>query len=247
MSQEVRAAVFRPDDGRLDAATELLDALGATAVPDPMLEIEPTGERPPAAEYVVLTSSTGVDVLADAGWQPGDAVLCCIGPSTAEAAREAGWTVGRVPEQYDSTGVVAELRDEVDGASVVVARSAHGSDTLLDGLCEAGADVTETVLYRLTRPEGSGKSAAMAADGKLEAVLFTSSRTVEGFLDAAEERSVREAAVAGLAEAVVGAIAEGPAETAREHGIDVDVVPEEADFGLLATEVVEEAAPSYRE
>lgn len=247
MSQEVRAAVFRPDDGRLEAAADLLDALGATPVPDPMLEIVPTGERPPDAEYVILTSSTGVDILADAGWEPGDAVLCCIGPSTAEAAREAGWTVGRVPEQYDSRGMVDELRSDVDGASVVVARSSHGGDTLLDGLRGAGADVTETVLYRLDRPAESGTSAEMAAEGRLEAVLFTSSRTVEGFLDAAAERGVRAEAVAGLADAVVGAIAEGPAETAREHGIDVDVVPEEADFDLLATEVVEEAAPSYRE
>lgn len=246
MSQEVRAAVFRPDDGRLEAAAELLDALGATPVPDPMLEIEPTGNVPPDADYVILTSSTGVDILADAGWEPGNAVLCCIGPSTAEAAREAGWTVDRVPEQYDSEGMVAELRDEVDGASVAVARSAHGNDGLLDGLCTAGADVTETVLYRLTRPEDSGTSAAMAADGKLEAVLFTSSRTVEGFLAAAEEREVRQAAIAGIQDAVVGAIADGPADTAREHGIEVDIVPEKADFDLLATEVVEEAAPSYQ-
>lgn len=247
MSQEVRAAVFRPDDGRLDAATELLEALGATPVPDPMLEIEPTGERPPATDYVILTSSTGVDILASTGWVPGDAVLCCIGPSTAEAAREVGWTVDRVPEQYDSAGMVAELRDDVEGKSVAVARSAHGSETLLEGLREAGAEVTETVLYRLARPAESGRSAELAAEGKLEAVLFTSSRTVEGFLDAAEERGVREEAIAGLRNAVVGAIAEGPADTAREHGIDVDIVPEKADFELLAAEVVEAAAPSYRE
>ncbi|MEF8801245.1 MAG: uroporphyrinogen-III synthase [Halolamina sp.] len=247
MSQEGRTAVFRPDDGRLEAAADLLDALGATPVPDPMLEIEPTDERPPAADYVILTASTGVDILVDAGWEPGDAVLCCIGPSTAEAARDAGWTVDRVPEQYDSAGMVEELHGDVDGASVAVARSSHGSETLLDELREAGADVTETVLYRLNRPENSGRSAEMAAEGDLEAVLFTSSRTVEGFLDAAAKRGIRAEAVAGLADAVVGAIAEGPAETAREHGIDVDIVPEEADFDLLATEVIEQAVPSYRE
>ncbi len=246
MTQEVRAAVFRPDDGRLDAAAELLDSLGATPVPDPMLAIEPTGEWPPDADFVVLTSSTGVDILAGAGWEPGDATLCCIGPSTAKAARDAGWTVDRVPAAYDSAGMVAELSDDVDGESVAVARSAHGSETLLSGLREAGAEVTETVLYRLTRPGDSGTSVAMAAEGNLDAALFTSSRTVEGFLAAAAERGIRAAAIAGLQDAVVGAIAEGPAETAREHGIEVDVVPQEADFELLAAEVVEAAAPSYR-
>lgn len=246
MTQEVRAAVFRPDDGRLEDAVELLESLGATPVPDPMLEIVPTGERPPDADFVVLTASTGVDILAEAGWEPGEARLCCIGPSTAEAAREAGWTVDRVPEEYDSAGMVAALTDDVAGKTVAVARSDHGSETLLGGLREAGAEVTETVLYELRRPEGSGESAEMAAEGKLEAVLFTSSRTVTGFLDAAEERGIQEAAVAGLEAAVVGAIADGPAKTAKSHGVSVDIVPDEADFDRLAAEVVEAAAPSYR-
>lgn len=247
MTQEVRAAVFRPDDGRLADAAELLESLGATPVPDPMLAIEPTDERPPESDFVVLTSSTGVDILADAGWEPGDATLCCIGPSTAEAARDVGWTVDRVPAEYDSAGMVAELSDDMAGELVAVARSAHGSETLLSGLREAGAEVTETVLYRLTRPSDSGTSAEMAAEGDLDAVLFTSSRTVLGFLAAAADRGIRAAAIAGLQDAEVGAIAEGPAETARDHGIEVDIVPAEADFDLLAAEVVEEAAPSYRE
>lgn len=247
MSQQVRAAVFRPDDGRIDDAAELLESLGATPVPDAMLEIVPTGKRPPDADFVVLTASTGVGILREAGWAPGEAKLCCIGPSTADAAREAGWEVDRVPDEYNSAGMVTALTDDVAGKSVVVARSDHGSATLLDGLREAGADVTETVLYELRRPENSGNSAEMAAEGSLEAVLFTSSRTVTGFLEAAEERGIRDEAVTGLSDAVVGAIAEGPAETARDAGIAVDIVPETADFDLLAAEVVEAAAPSYRE
>jgi uroporphyrinogen-III synthase len=247
MTQTVRAAVFRPDDGRLDAAVELLESLGAAPVPDPMLEIVPTDERPPDAAFVVLTSSTGVDLLEAAGWAPGDAKLCCIGPSTADAARAAGWTVDRIPDEYDSAGLVAALENDVSGKSVAVARSDHGSETLLAGLRDAGADVTETVLYRLRRPSGAGESAVMAAERKLEAVLFTSSRTVEGFLDAAEERGIREEAVAGLEGAIVGAIADGPAETAEDYGISVDVVPENADFDRLATEVVEAAASSGHE
>lgn len=247
MSREVRVAVFRPDDGRLADAVSLLESLGATPVPDPMLAVEPTGETPREADFVVLTSSTGVRLAAEAGWTPGDAALCCIGESTADAAREAGWTVDRVPAEFSSAGMVTELADDVAGRSVEVARSAHGSSTLLDGLREAGADVHETVLYRLVRPERSGESAEMAAAGELEAAVFTSSRTVEHFLAAAAERGVREAAVAGLNEAVVGVIADSPAETARSHGIEVDVVPDVADFDALVAEVVERAAPSYFE
>lgn len=247
MSQQVRAAVFRPNDERIDAAVELLDSLGATPVADPMLAVESTDATPEPAEFVVLTSKTGVELLADEGWTPGDAVLCCIGPATADAARDAGWHVDRIPEEYTSAGLVEHLAPDVDGKTVEVARSDHGSQVLLDGLRDAGADVHETVLYRLVRPEGAGKSAVMAADGDLEAALFTSSLTVEHFLDAAAERGLREEAIAGLNRAVVGAIGAPTRETATSHGIDVDVVPDEATFDALACDVVEIAAPTYHE
>ena len=249
MSREVRVAAFRPDDERLADAVELLDSLGATPIPDPMLAVEPTGAVPgdSSCAVVILTSKTGVELLADAGWSPGDATLACIGPKTAAAARDAGWTVDLVPEEYSSSGLVAALDGDVGGRRVAVARSDHGSDTLIDGLADAGADVTETVLYRLVRPEGAGQSTVMAAGGELDAVCFTSSLTVENFLDAAAERGVRQEAVAGLNRATVGAIGEPTRATAADVGIRVDVVPENATFEALATAVVEAAAPTYHE
>ncbi|WP_134672427.1 uroporphyrinogen-III synthase [Halorussus marinus] len=247
MSRDVRVAVFRPDDERLDDAVELLDSLGADPVADPMLEVRPTGASPEPGEYVVLTSKTGVELAAEAGWEPGDAAVCAIGSSTADALREHGYEVDVVPDEYTSAGLVAALEDRVDGARVEVARSDHGSAVLTEGLAEAGADVHETVLYRLVRPEGSGESAALAADGDLDAALFTSSLTVEHLLDAAAERGVREAAVAGLNDAVVGAIGPPTRETAEAAGIEVDVVPEAADFEALACAVVEATAPTYHE
>ncbi|VTT85396.1 Uroporphyrinogen-III synthase [Halorubrum sp. DM2] len=234
-----RVAVFRPDDERIESAVDLLRSLGAEPVPDPMLEVEPTGAVPEDAPLVVLTSKTGVELAAEAGWEPGDADLAAIGPATAAAAREAGWTVDVVPEEYTSAGLVAALEPRVAGERVVVARSDHGSDVLLDGLREAGADVTETVLYRLSRPVDAGDSAESAAAGDLDAVAFTSSLTVENFLAAAADRGVGDEARAGLADAVVGAIGPPTAETAAENGVAVDVVPDEASFEALATAVVD--------
>jgi len=133
---------------------------------------------------------------------------------------------------------VAALAEDAEGVRVEVARSDHGSAVLLDGLDGAGAYHHETVLYRLVRPPGSGESTDLAAEGHLDAALFTSSLTVEHFLEAAEARGVRDAALAGLAGAVVGAIGEPTRETAEAHGISVDVVPGEATFEALARAVV---------
>ncbi|GGN91348.1 MULTISPECIES: uroporphyrinogen-III synthase [Haloarcula] len=244
----LRVAAFRPDDERLAAAVELLESLGADPVADPMLAVEPTDRVPRGdADYVVLTSKTGVELAAGGDWDPGTATVCAIGEATAAALREAGYTVAVVPEEYSSTGLVEALEAEVAGSRVEVARSDHGSPVLTDGLEAAGAYVHETVLYRLVRPPESGESAELAADGELDAALFTSSLTVRHFLAAAADRGVRDEAIEGLREATVGAIGNPTKETAENAGISVDVVPERADFETLACDVVETAAPTYHD
>ncbi|MFC7069882.1 uroporphyrinogen-III synthase [Halobaculum lipolyticum] len=250
MAGRPRVAVFRPDDERLTDAVETLDELGVEAVADPMLAVEPTGSVPEPGDWIVFTSKTGVELAAAEGWspaaaRPGDAgnrpALACIGPSTADAADAVGWTVDLIPDEYSSTGLVAALRAVgVDGARVEVARSDHGSPVLLDGLRDAGARVHETVLYELVRPAGSGDAADAAAAGDLDGACFTSSLTVDHFLDAAAERGVREEALAGLNDAVVGCIGHPTRETAEGHGVAVDVVPAEATFRTLAESVVAE-------
>ena len=237
-SDRPRVAVFRPDDERLNAARTLLTDLGVDPVTDPMLAVEPTGATPRNGEYVVFTSRTGAELVAAAGWESGDATLVAIGPKTAEALETAGYTVDLVPEDYSSTGLVELLADRTDGTDVEVARSDHGSPVLLEGLRDAGAAVHETVLYRLVRPDGSGESAELAAAGDLDAACFTSSLTVEHFLDAADARGVRAAAIVGLNAAVVGVIGDPTRETATSLGVDVDVVPAEATFEALASETV---------
>jgi uroporphyrinogen-III synthase len=234
-------AVFRPADERIDRAVEFLESLGATPVPDPMLAVDPTGATPADAPVVVFTSKTGVELAAEAGWTPGQRTLVAIGPATAAVARDAGWSVDVVPEEYTSAGLVSALRGRVEGEHVSVARSDHGSAVLLEGLADAGARVTETVLYRLQRPAAAGESAELAAAGDLDGLAFTSSLTVEHFLAAATDRGVRDEAVAGATSAVVGAIGPPTAETAADCGLTVDVVPEAADFEALATRVVEAA------
>ncbi|MFH5800346.1 uroporphyrinogen-III synthase [Haladaptatus sp. CMAA 1911] len=243
----MNVAVFRPDDERLDEAVDLLESLDVTPVPDPMLAVRPSDTAPRQADFVVLTSKTGVELAHEAGWNPGDATICAIGEPTAATLREHGYDVHIVPDRFSSRGLVATLADHVDGKTVEVARSDHGSDVLTDGLADAGADVHETILYELVRPEGSGRSAELAAEGDLDAALFTSSLTVEHFLAAAEERGIRTEALDGLQDATVGTIGDPTRDTARERGIRVDVVPDTASFDLLAREAVERLRDGHDE
>ncbi|SIR57824.1 uroporphyrinogen-III synthase [Haladaptatus litoreus] len=235
----MKIAVFRPDDERLEDAVSLLESLDADPVPDPMLAVHPTGKKPNHADFVVLTSKTGVELAYEAGWNPGEATVCAIGEGTAASLREHGYEVDIVPDKFSSRGLVAVLADHVDGKRVEVARSDHGSDVLLDGLEDAGAEVHETVLYELVRPKGSGESTELAAEGDLDAALFTSPLTVEHFLEAAEERGIRDETLDNLEDVTVGAIGGPTHDTARDHGIRVDVVPQTASFDQLVREAVE--------
>ena len=238
MRERPTVAVFRPADERIETAVETLDSLGVAPLADPMLAIDPTGAVPRTdADYTILTSKTGVELAAAGDWQA-DTTLCAIGSKTAETLHTEGYTVDIVPETFSSSGLVDYLGDDVVGARVEVARSDHGSAVLTDGLEAAGAYVHETVLYRLTRPDAAGESAERAAEGTLDAALFTSSLTVEHYLAAAEDRDIRAEAVAGLNDALVGTIGDPTRDTAEEAGISVDVVPDRAEFETLARDVV---------
>ncbi|MFD1565369.1 uroporphyrinogen-III synthase [Haloarchaeobius amylolyticus] len=240
MSDTPTVAVFRPDDDRLERAVAFLEDRGTEPIPDPMLAVEATGAQPRTdAYYVVFTSKTGAELVAEAGWEPHGETVCAIGPATADALRAEGYAVDHVPEEYTSSGLVESLGNDVDGVRIEVARSDHGSPVLLEGLEDAGAYVHETILYRLVRPAESGESAELAAEGGLDAACFTSSLTVEHFLEAAAERGVRADAVAGLEDAVVGVIGGPTRETAADHGVNVDLVASEATFERLATETID--------
>lgn len=233
-----RIAFFRPDDERAANAQHVIESLDAIPVSDPMLEITPTGAQPREdADYLILTSRTGVALLDRERITTAGSIICAIGEATAQALRAAGVEVDVIPTEFTSTGLVDRLSTEVAGATIEVARSDHGSPVLIDGLVDAGAYVHETVLYELTRPVGAGDSAEMVAHGSLDALLFTSSLTVEHFVDAAANRGILRDVRNGLDDLVVGTIGAPTRDTAREHEIPVDVVASRASFDALAREV----------
>ncbi len=46
-----------------------------------------------------------------------------------------------MPASFTSTGLVEELAAEVDGSTVEIARSAHGSEVLIQGLVAPGDEM----------------------------------------------------------------------------------------------------------
>lgn len=233
-------AVLRPDDNRIVEAVKYLRSLNVSPVPDPMLTIEPTGQSPRHAGYCIFTSKTGVDLAAADGWEQRETIVCAVGDQTATALRNHGYSVGVVPSSFSSTGLVDELSADIDGKTVELARSAHGSNVLIEGLNAAGAVVHETHLYHLRRPETAGHSLSHAVDGELDGILFTSPKTVDHFFQIASEYDAVAALQHELEETVVGAIG-GPTERAvLENGSTVNVVPDTVSFTRLVEVTVDQ-------
>jgi uroporphyrinogen-III synthase len=233
-----KVAFFRPADKREKRAVEIVREHGFEPLSDPLLETVPTGAEPRTdADYVVLTSVTSVR-LASELLRDTEAVVCAVGPKTADALRAEGIDVDIVPERYTSTGLVDALNEAgVNGVRVEVARSDHGSDELLDGLNEAGAYVHETVLYEITRPEGGGEATVKALrKDTLDAVLFTSSLNVEHLVEVLEEAGV---GVDALDDVLVCAIGEPTRSTAESISVKVDLVPDEETFESLVEAAAE--------
>ncbi|WP_227357237.1 uroporphyrinogen-III synthase [Haladaptatus salinisoli] len=233
-------AVLRPDDNRIADAVEYLCSLGVSTVADPMLTIRPTGETPSAADYCVFTSQTGVKIAVEQDWHPSGSTVCAVGQQTASALQDYGVSVDVVPSTFTSTCLVEELAVEVDGSTVEIVRSAHGSDVLVQGLKAAGADVHETQLYQLDRPTTAGRSVTLAMDGQLDGILFTSPRTVDHFCEIAVEQDGLPALQRGVAGTIIGAIGTPTARAIRKHGVTVDVIPDTVGFSQLAELTVKE-------
>lgn len=231
-----RVLVTRPAGQAGELATALR-AVGAEPVLLAAIEIRPledTRELDDALrrilehDWVIFTSANGVrqiwerlaalgldDVLEDGeeGRKPGQPRVAAIGPGTAAALERRGVRPDYVPGEYVAEALAAGLPD-AEGARVLMLRADIARPALRERLAARGARVEDVAAYRtITGPAEAGSESAAAVD----AVTFTSSSTVRGFLSAGGR--VPE----GAAVVCIGPVT---ARTARELGLRVDAVAE---------------------
>lgn len=216
--------VTRPVASR-GALAQRLQRLGAATVGLPVVEVgEPSdaGAALRAAagavasyDWVVFTSANAVarflSLLPDAR-AFGAARVAAIGPGTASALAEHRIVADLVPERFVAESLLAAFpAPPPAGGRVLLPRAAVARDVLPEGLREAGWNVDVVEAYR-TRP-ATPAPAAVEAAATADAVTFTSSSTVTGFLEVAGRRALPP---------VVACIGPVTAATARRHGITVD-------------------------
>ena len=209
--------------------SEGLRAAGAEPVEVPVLEIQPPASYDPldsalrnlrTYDWLILTSANAVHALVERTVVCGivSAVakpqIAAVGKATAEAARQAGFTVALTPKEYVAESLVETLADVVPGKRILIARAAIARDIIPDFLRATGAIVDVVDAYQNAIPQGAPEKLRVALASRIDAATFTSSSSVTHLAEVAR--------VAGIAFPFSGvkAISIGPitSATLRELG-----------------------------
>jgi uroporphyrinogen III methyltransferase/synthase len=220
-----RVVVTRPP-GQASRLCGLLAELGAVPVEVPAVRFTEPADGGAALQaaagaltaggfsWVVFTSARAVErfvpLLRDAR-AFGAARIAAIGPGTAAALAGRNLQADLVPPEFVAESLLEAFPSGL--GRVLLPRAAVARDVLPAGLRAKGWAVEVVEAYRTepARPDAATLAVAAGAD----AITFTSSSTVTGYLKAAGEAAVPP---------FVACIGPVTAETARAAGLRVDVV-----------------------
>ena len=149
-----------------DAIAKKVIELSGQPVIMPLIEINPVDEAALARvdetlqqleefQWLIFTSVNGVAAFMKRLWEIGGdgrwlghLKIAAIGSSTAESLEQHSLRADVVPDSFRAEALAAELAPQVKDCNVLWARANRGRDVLPITLTEAGANVTECVVYR---------------------------------------------------------------------------------------------------
>ena len=212
--------------------TKQLENLGAEVFEFPTIKISPPSDNFESLDaaiknlqtfdWIIFTSANGVEkFFARLKFFKLDARIffnakvAAIGSATAEKLSDCGIIADLIPAEFRAEGLLAELQDKVAGKKILLARAEVARDILPRELENFGASVTVAKVYK-TEPTDADFSSI--ADKKIDLVTFTSSSTVENFIQAVGADFLRE-----VKTAAIGTVT---AETLKNFGVTADIVAE---------------------
>ena len=232
----------------------LLEEAGADCIEFPTIEIAPLDnydsldrafERLSAYNWIIFTSVNGVKIffkkLNEYGWD--SRKLCgvkiaAVGSKTAFELKTFGITSDLVPDEYRAESIITGLMKggSVKGLSVLIPRAETAREILPAELEKMGADVDVVPIYRTIKPSADiNKIKGLLAEGEIDIITFTSSSTVQNFMemfrDASGFHSMKKPAIV-----CIGPIT---ADTASKAGFTVTAMPEEYTIEALVSVIID--------
>ena len=231
-----------------------LEMLGAEVLEFPTIEIRPPEDFEPldaairdldSFSWLIFTSVNGVQAFVGRLAHHGLDLraisrvtrVAAIGPATAQRIRDLGLRVDVVPKEFRAEALIEEVTgDSLAGQRILIPRARLAREILPEKLREAGAEVVIPPAYETVLSLEKGDELAKELEsGRIDCVTFTASSTVENLVRAFGAKEAAQM-LAGSRVACIGPIT---ADTARTHGIRVDVEAKEYTIAGLVESVVD--------
>ncbi len=145
-----------------------------------------------------------------------------IGPKTAEAVRDLGIRVDVVPENFVAESLIASMKN-IKGQRFLIPRATVAREILPEQLRKMGAIVDVAPAYQTVLPSQPVDTLEKRLkEGSIDVITFTSSSTVTNFLTLIGKKLLPE-----IKKVTIACIGPITAKTAREAGLNVEIMPEQ--------------------
>lgn len=184
---------------QIESFTRVFAAAGAEIIHLPLLEVIPpddpdalrrAAERLGHHDWLLFTSANAVDAFLPGVPLPLPARtrIAVVGPATAQAVRQQGFTPALRAATSRAEGLLDELAPRIAKQRVLIPQADDARPFLADGLRAAGAVVETLVAYRKSSPAESARRISTVLDTTRPCwVTLTSPRIARHFIALVEE------------------------------------------------------------
>ena len=216
--------------------TRKLESLGAEVIEFPTIKITaPTDnfakldaaiKNLSSYDWIIFTSTNGVEKFFERlkifkldARAVGTAKVAAIGTATAEKLSSYGIIADLIPKEFRAESLIESFK-ELSPKNILIIRAEIARDILPAELKNFGADITVTPAYKtISAVENAAEIKSLFDAGQIDFVTFTSSSTVENFV-----QSLGAEILLNTKTAAIGPIT---AQTLKKFDIDADVIASE--------------------
>jgi uroporphyrinogen III methyltransferase / synthase len=238
--------------GQASPFVRMLEAEGATVAHFPMIEIAPPEswesldgliEELPSFSWLIFTSTNGADYFFERLQHHGRDLraltglkIAAVGETTAASLHAHGIIPDLVPEKFQASSLLPHFDARLEGVRIGIIRAAAGREELVMELRARGAAVHLAIAYETKPTRGLGDQlGSLLGSGRLDAITFTSSSTVDNFFDQLGDED-RKRVVGTVRIASIGPVTSA---TLRARGAEPTVEAPEATILSLTQALVE--------